>query len=101
MKFNITCKVGVYSNPIKITFNNKSKILTYKNSKITFNFDVDTEYELTIEQIHEDKESVPTKGLFCDQCIVMHWSFFILLILPLMLGHCYPVHHHYLYHMLS
>lgn len=47
MKFNITCKVGVYSNPIKITFNNKSKILTYKNSKITFNFDVDTEYELT------------------------------------------------------
>lgn len=48
MKFNITCKVGVYSNPIKITFNNKSKILTYKNSKIPFNFDVDTEYELTM-----------------------------------------------------
>ncbi len=61
MKFNITCKVGVYSNPIKITFNNKSKILTYKNSKVTFNFDTDTEYELTIEQIHKDKESVPTR----------------------------------------
>lgn len=30
MKLNITCKVGIYSNPIKITFNNKSKILTYK-----------------------------------------------------------------------
>lgn len=44
MKFNITCKVGVYSNPIKITFNNKSKTLTYKNSKVTFNFDTDTEY---------------------------------------------------------
>ena len=55
MKFNITCKVGVYSNQIKITFNNKSKILTYKNSKVTFNFDADTEYELTIEQIHKDK----------------------------------------------
>ena len=61
MKFNITCKVGVYSNPIKITFNNKSKILTYKNSKVTFNFDADTEYELTLEQIHKDKESVPTR----------------------------------------
>lgn len=61
MNFNITCKVGVYSNPIKITFNNKSKILTYKNSKVTFNFDADTEYELTIEQIHKDKESVPTR----------------------------------------
>ena len=48
MKFNITCKFGVYSNPIKITFNNKSKILTYKNSKITFNFDIDTEYELAM-----------------------------------------------------
>lgn len=61
MKFNITCKVGVYSNPIKITFNNKSKTLTYKNSKVTFNFDADTEYELTIEQIHKYKESVPTR----------------------------------------
>lgn len=60
MKFNITCKVGVYSNPIKITFNNKSKTLTYKNSKVTFNLDADTEYELTIEQIHKDKENVPT-----------------------------------------
>ena len=48
MKFNITCKFGVYSNLIKITFNNKSKILTYKNSKITFNFDIDTEYELAM-----------------------------------------------------
>ena len=61
MKLNITCKVGAYSNPIKITFNNKSKILTYKNSKVTFNFDADTEYELTIEQIHKDEESVPTR----------------------------------------
>lgn len=61
MKLNITCKDGVYSNPIKITFNNKSKTLTYKNSKVTFNFDTDTEYELTIEQIHKDKESVPTR----------------------------------------
>ena len=32
MKFNITCKFGVYSNPIKITFN----------------FDIDTEYELAM-----------------------------------------------------
>lgn len=62
MEFNITCKVGVYSNPIKIAFNNKSKILTYINSKVTFNFDADTEYELTIEQIHKDKESVPTRA---------------------------------------
>lgn len=61
MKLNITCKVGVYSNLIKITFNNKSKTLTYKNSKVTFNFDADTEYELTIEQIHKDEESVPTR----------------------------------------
>ena len=61
MKLNITCKVGVYSNPIKITFNNQSKILTDNNSGLSFDFDADTEYELTIEQIHKDKESVPAR----------------------------------------
>ena len=61
MKLNISCKVGVYSNPIKITFNNQSKILTDNNSGVSFDFDADTEYELTIEQIHKDKESVPAR----------------------------------------
>lgn len=61
MKLNISCKVGVYSNPIKITFNNQSKILTDNNSGLSFDFDADTEYELTIEQIHKDKESVPAR----------------------------------------
>lgn len=61
MKLNISCKVGVYSNPIKITFNNQSKILNDNNSGVSFDFDADTEYELTIEQIHKDKESVPAR----------------------------------------
>ena len=73
MKLNITCKVGAYSNPIKITFNNKSKILTYKNSKVTFNFDADTEYELTIEQIRKDKESVPTRVTNIVLNIISHY----------------------------
>lgn len=153
MKLNITCKVGVYSNPIKITFNNQSKILTDNNSGLSFDFDADTEYELTIEQIHKDKESVPTRvtnivlnvishyisasakmeklfdyvnyggvrpyllclmqdnisfskkefGIIVELFFLTQFELFILilLILPLILGHCYPIHHHYLYHKLS
>ena len=73
MKLNITCKVGVYSNPIKITFNNQSKILTDNNSGLSFDFDADTEYELTIEQIHKDKESVPTRVTNIVLNIISHY----------------------------
>ena len=73
MKLNITCKVGVYSNPIKITFNNQSKILTDNNSGLSFDFDADTEYELTIEQIHKDKESVPTKVTNIVLNVISHY----------------------------
>ncbi len=73
MKLNITCKVGVYSNPIKITFNNQSKILTDNNSGLSFDYDADTEYELTIEQIHKDKESVPTRVTNIVLNIISHY----------------------------
>ena len=73
MKLNITCKVGVYSNPIKITFNNQSKILTDNNSGLSFDFDADTEYELTIEQIHKDKESVPTRVTNIVLNVISHY----------------------------
>ena len=73
MKLNISCKVGVYSNPIKITFNNQSKILTDNNSGLSFDFDADTEYELTIEQIHKDKESVPTRVTNIVLNIISHY----------------------------
>lgn len=73
MKLNISCKVGVYSNPIKITFNNKSKILTDNNSGLSFDFDADTEYELTIEQIHKEKESVPTRVTNIVLNIISHY----------------------------
>lgn len=73
MKLNITCKVGVYSNPIKITFNNQSKILTDNNSGVSFDFDADTEYELTIEQIHKDKESVPTRVTNIVLNVISHY----------------------------
>ena len=115
--------------------------MTDNNSGVSFDFDADTEYELTIEQIHKDKESVPTRVTNIVLNVISHYisasakmeksfdyvnyggvrpyllclmqdniSFFltqfelfilILLILPLVLGHCYPVRHHYLYHMLS
>lgn len=73
MKLNISCKVGVYSNPIKITFNNQSKILTDNNSGLSFDFDADTEYELTIEQIHKDKESVPTRVTNIVLNVISHY----------------------------
>lgn len=73
MKLNISCKVGVYSNPIKITFNNQSKILTDNNSGVSFDFDADTEYELTIEQIHKEKESVPTRVTNIVLNIISHY----------------------------
>lgn len=73
MKFNISCKVGVYSNPIKITFNNQSKILTDNNSGVSFDFDADTEYELTIEQIHKDKESVPARVTNIVLNVISHY----------------------------
>lgn len=73
MKLNISCKVGVYSNPIKITFNNQSKILTDNNSGVSFDFDADTEYELTIEQIHKDKESVPTRVTNIVLNVISHY----------------------------
>lgn len=73
MKLNITCKVGVYSNPIKITFNNQSKILTDNNSGLSFDFDADTEYELTIEQIHKDKESVPARVTKIVLNVISHY----------------------------
>lgn len=73
MKLNITCKVGVYSNPIKITFNNQSKILTDNNSGVSFDFDADTEYELTIEQIHKDKESVPARVTKIVLNVISHY----------------------------
>lgn len=73
MKLNITCKVGVYSNPIKITFNNQSKILTDNNSGLSFDFDADTEYELSIEQIHKDKESVPARVTKIVLNVISHY----------------------------
>ena len=73
MKLNITCKVGVYSNPIKITFNNQSKILTDNNSGLSFDFDADTEYELTIEQIHKEKESVPARVTKIVLNVISHY----------------------------
>ena len=73
MKLNISCKVGVYSNPIKITFNNQSKILTDNNSGLSFDFDANTEYELTIEQIHKDKESVPTRVTNIVLNVISHY----------------------------
>ena len=73
MKLNITCKVGVYSNPIKITFNNQSKILTDNNSGLSFDFDADTEYELIIEQIHKEKESVPTRVTNIVLNVISHY----------------------------
>lgn len=73
MKLNISCKVGVYSNPIKITFNNQSKILTDNNSGVSFDFDADTEYELTIEQIHKDKESVPARVTNIVLNVISHY----------------------------
>lgn len=73
MKLNISCKVGVYSNPIKITFNNQSKILNDNNSGVSFDFDADTEYELTIEQIHKDKESVPTRVTNIVLNVISHY----------------------------
>ena len=73
MKLNISCKVGVYSNPIKITFNNQSKILTDNNSGLSFDFDADTEYELTIEQIHKDKESVPARVTNIVLNVISHY----------------------------
>lgn len=75
MKLNITCKVGVYSNPIKITFNNQSKILTDNNSGLSFDFDADTEYELTIEQIHKEKESVPTRVTNIVLNVISHYIY--------------------------
>lgn len=73
MKLNISCKVGVYSNPIKITFNNQSKILNDNNSGVSFDFDADTEYKLTIEQIHKDKESVPTRVTNIVLNVISHY----------------------------
>lgn len=73
MKLNITCKVGVYSNPIKITFNNQSKILTDNNSGLSFDFDANTEYELSIEQIHKDKESVPARVTKIVLNVISHY----------------------------
>lgn len=73
MKLNISCKVGVYSNPIKITFNNQSKILTDNNSGLSFDFDADTEYELIIEQIHKEKESVPARVTNIVLNIISHY----------------------------
>lgn len=73
MKLNISCKVGVYSNPIKITFNNQSKILTDNNSGVSFDFDADTEYELTIEQIHKEKESVPARVTKIVLNVISHY----------------------------
>ena len=61
MKLNIKCKVGVYSNPIRITFNNQSKILTDNYSSVSFDFDAGAEYELIIEQIHKEKESISSR----------------------------------------
>ena len=73
MKLNISCKVGVYSNPIKITFNNQSKILTDNNSGLSFEFDANTEYELIIEQIHKEKESVPARVTNIVINIISHY----------------------------
>lgn len=73
MKLNISCKVGVYSNPIKITFNNQSKILTDNNSGLSFDFDANTEYELIIEQIHKEKESVPARVTNIVINIISHY----------------------------
>lgn len=73
MKLNISCKVGVYSNPIKITFNNQSKILTDNNSGVSFDFDADTEYELTIEQIHKEKESIPARVTKIVLNVISHY----------------------------
>lgn len=73
MKLNISYKVGVYSNPIKITFNNQSKILTDNNSGLSFDFDANTEYELIIEQIHKEKESVPARVTNIVLNIISHY----------------------------
>lgn len=73
MKLNISCKVGVYSNPIKVTFNNQSKTLTDNNSSVSFDFDGGTEYELIIEQKHKEKESVPTRATNIVLNVISHY----------------------------
>ncbi|MCI6504829.1 MAG: hypothetical protein MR996_00500, partial [Ruminococcus sp.] len=49
------------------------KILTDNNSGLSFDFDADTEYELTIEQIHKDKESVPTRVTNIVLNVISHY----------------------------
>ena len=47
--------------------------MTDNNSGLSFDFDADTEYELTIEQIHKDKESVPTKVTNIVLNVISHY----------------------------
>ena len=47
--------------------------MTDNNSCLSFDFDADTEYELTIEQIHKDKESVPTRVTNIVLNVISHY----------------------------
>lgn len=47
--------------------------MTDNNSGLSFDFDADTEYELTIEQIHKDKESVPTRVTNIVLNVISHY----------------------------